>query len=120
MVLQESGENYLEMILMLKKKHGTVRSVDIANAFDFTKASVSRAMSILKKNDLILVETNGSIHLTDAGQKKAEEVLKRHITLTDFLEKLGVAPDIAEKDACRIEHIISEETFTKIYDFTRK
>lgn len=114
MILQESGENYLEMILMLKGKKGSVRSIDIANAFDFSKASVSRAMSLLKKNNLILMEANGDIHLTTEGEHRAKKVLERHTTLTKYLTKIGVDPLIAEKDACRIEHIISEETFMQI------
>ncbi len=114
MILQESGENYLEMILVLQKKNGTVRSIDIANAFEFTKASVSRAMSILKKENLIRMEPNGSITLTESGLNKARGVLERHLIITKHLEKLGVSAEIAEKDACRIEHIISPETFEAI------
>lgn len=114
MVLQESGENYLEMILILQKKNGTVRSIDIANAFDFTKASVSRAMSILKKENLIVMEPGGCIFLTDAGIAKASAVLDRHLSITKFLESIGVSKETAEKDACRIEHIISPETFEQI------
>ncbi|MEA5091578.1 Transcriptional regulator MntR [bioreactor metagenome] len=114
MILQESGENYLEMILVLQKKNGNVRSIDIANAFEFTKASVSRAMSILKKENLILMEPNGTIRLTETGLARANGVLERHLTLTQHLESLGVSAETAEKDACRIEHIISPETFAAI------
>jgi DtxR family transcriptional regulator, Mn-dependent transcriptional regulator len=114
MILQESGENYLEMILVLQKKNGNVRSIDIANAFEFTKASVSRAMSILKKENLILMEPNGTITLTETGLARANSVLEKHLTLTRHLESLGVSAETAEKDACRIEHIISAETFAAI------
>ena len=106
MILQESGENYLETILMLQQQNGSVRSIDIATHMNFTKASVSRAMSILKRENYILME---------AGLAKANAVLERHLLLTRFLrENLGVSEETAEKDACRIEHVISPETFTGI------
>ena len=115
MALLESGENYLETILVLTKKNGSVRSIDIADAMQFTKASVSRAMSILKRDNYIIMQPDGSIILTKKGQKKAAEVYDRHVTLTHFInEVLGVDVEIAEKDACRIEHIISPETFAGI------
>lgn len=115
MPLLESGENYLEMILILTQKNGSVRSIDIADAMGFTKASVSRAMSILKRDDYIIMEPDGAIRLTKEGRKKATAVYDRHVTLTRFInEKLGVDEEIAEKDACRIEHIISPETFAGI------
>lgn len=115
MSLLESGENYLETILILSKRNGSVRSIDIANEMDFTKASVSRAMSILKRDNYIIMEADGRILLTKEGLKKATEVYERHVILTRFItEILKVSPDIAEKDACRIEHIISPETFEGI------
>ena len=115
MALLESGENYLETILVLTKKNGSVRSIDIADAMQFTKASVSRAMSILKRDNYIIMQPDGSIILTKEGQKKAAEVYDRHVTPTRFInEVLGVEVKIAEKDACRIEHIISPETFAGI------
>lgn len=115
MSLLESGENYLEAILVLSKRNGSVRSIDVANEMGFTKASVSRAMSILKRDNYIIMEADGRIVLTKDGQKKAIAVYDRHVTLTRFInEKLGVALEIAEKDACRIEHIISPETFLGI------
>ena len=115
MALLESGENYLETILVLTKKNGSVRSIDIADAMQFTKASVSRAMSILKRDNYIIMQPDGSIILTKEGQKKATSVYDRHVTLTRFInEVLGVDVEIAEKDACRIEHIISPETFAGI------
>ena len=110
MKLQESGENYLETFLILKNRNGYVRSIDIANELNFSKPSVSRAMKVLKENHYIEVTADGHIHLTDEGQKKADSVYDRHVTLTKFLIKLGVGTKQAEIDACRIEHIISEET----------
>lgn len=115
MSLLESGENYLETILVLTKRNGSVRSIDIAEEMNFTKASVSRAMSILKRDEYIIMEPDGRILLTKEGQKKAAAVYDRHVTLTRFInEVLGVDEEIAEKDACRIEHIISPETFSGI------
>ena len=115
MSLLESGENYLETILILTKRNGSVRSIDVANEMDFTKASVSRAMSILKRDNYIIMEPDGRIVLTKEGAKKAAAVLDRHITLSRFInEVLGVDEEIAAKDACRIEHIISPETYSGI------
>lgn len=115
MKLQESGENYLETILMLEKEKGTVRSVDIANKLDFTKASISRAMSILKRAEYIIMESSGNIVLTEKGREKAKEVYEKHRMISLFLEEaLEVSREIAEQDACRIEHIISEETFSQM------
>lgn len=115
MILQESGEMYLKTILQLQQKQGKVRAIDVAEQMNFTKASVSRAMSILKRENFILVEAGGNIVLTDAGLAKAQEVLERHKVLTRFFaEHIGVPADIAEHDACRIEHVISPETFEGI------
>ena len=100
MILQESGEMYLETILQLQQKQGKVRAIDVAEQMNFTKASVSRAMSILKRENFILVEAGGNIVLTDAGLAKAQEVLERHKVLTRFFaEHIGVPADIAEHDA---------------------
>ena len=115
MKLQESGENYLETILVLKKRLGYVRSVDVAAELGYSKPSVSRAMGILKNEDYVTIEPNGNICLTDKGMEKAASVYDRHITITRYLsEVLGVDLHTAEADACRIEHIISQETFEKI------
>ncbi|MCD8175029.1 MAG: metal-dependent transcriptional regulator [Phascolarctobacterium sp.] len=115
MSLLESGENYLETILILTNRKGAIRSIDVAAEMNFSKASVSRAMSILKRNNYIIMETDGNILLTKEGLKKASAVLDRHVTLARFIEEvLGVPPEIAEKDACRIEHIISPETYAGI------
>ncbi len=120
MKIQESGENYLETILILKSRNGYVRSVDVANELSFTKASVSRAMSILRKAGLIVMEKNGNIVLTESGMEKASAVYERHTVLTEFLRKaLGVSEEIAMQDACRIEHIISQESFDKIKDYVK-
>lgn len=113
--MYESGENYLETILLLKKRKGLVRSIDIARELNFSKPSVSRAVGILKEDGFILVDESGYIELTDKGSQKAESVYERHRYLTLFLEKIiNVSSEIAEEDACKIEHIISEETFQNI------
>ena len=113
--LKESGETYLETILLLQKKLGNVRSIDIAHELKYSKPSISRAMSILKEKQLINIDTNGHIQLTDEGREKAENVVQRHKLITEFLKKsLNLDADIAESDACKIEHIISEEAIEKI------
>ena len=116
MALYESGEMYLETILVLYKRGlERVRAIDIVKEMNFSKPSVSRAMSILKKSGYIIMEPDGRIVLTENGLKKAASVLDRHKTLTVFLtDILNVPPDTAEKDACRIEHIISPVTFAGI------
>ena len=111
MSLLESGENYLETILVLTKRNGSVRSIDIAEEMNFTKASVSRAMSILKRDNYIIMEPDGRILLTEAGKTAAESVYERHRFLTKWLIQLGVTPEVAAEDACRIEHVISDESF---------
>ncbi len=116
--MYESGENYLETILILSKRNGSVRSIDIARELDFSKPSISRAVGILKEDDLIIIDSNGFIELTEEGKKKAESVYERHQQLTVFLmETAGVSHETAEEDACRIEHIISEETYQGIKKF---
>lgn len=118
MKIQESGENYLETILVLKNRNGYVRSVDVANELSFTKASVSRAMSILRKAGLITMEQNGNIVLTEEGQNRASAVYERHTVLSGFLRMaLGVSEETSVQDACRMEHILSEETFDRIKDY---
>ncbi len=118
MRIHESGENYLETILILQSKNGSVRSIDIANELDYTKASISRAMSILKKEGYIIMEEGGSIHLTDLGNQMATQIYERHRLLAEYLVKaLQIGEDTAAADACRIEHVISEESFHKIKDW---
>lgn len=115
MAMHESGENYLETILMLQNKNGSVRSIDIANELEYTKPSISRAMGILRKNGYITMDDGGQILLTELGRKKAEEIYERHLLITKFLmETLGIERQLADKDACRIEHVISQETFERI------
>jgi Mn-dependent DtxR family transcriptional regulator len=121
MIIQESGENYLETILLLQKRKGYVRSIDVAAELNFSKASISRAMSILRREDYILMEADGNIVLTERGMAKAQSVLERHLVITAFLQKiLGVPYEIADRDACRIEHIISPETFESIKALVNK
>lgn len=115
MALYESGEDYLENILMLKKEKGTVRSVDIATRMGFSKPSVSRAMGILKKSGLIVMDESGLITLTAEGLAAAERVYDRHNIISEYLERhLGVSEANAVSDACKIEHDLSEETYSKI------
>jgi len=115
MRIQESGENYLETILILKNKKGSVRSIDIANELDYSKASISRAMGILKNAGMITMEDSGCIHLTETGRQRANQIYERHQLIEEYLMKaLGVAEETAAADACRIEHVISQESFDKI------
>lgn len=115
MKLQESGENYLETILVLEKEKGSVRSIDVANHLDFTKASVSRAVSILREAGYIIMERDGNLKLTQAGRDKAREVYEKHCIIKRFFtEALEVDEGVAEQDACRIEHVISEQTFEQM------
>lgn len=116
--MRESGENYLETILMLGKKNGFVRSVDVATELLYAKPSVSRAMAILKKSGFITIEQNGNIILTEMGLKKSNEIYERHRLITKFLmSTLNVSEACADKDACRIEHVISDEVFSKIKEY---
>ena len=111
MRVQESRENYLEAILMLQKKHGYVRSVDVANHLNFSRPSVSVAMANLRNLGLVSTDEHGFLHLTDEGRAEAEKVLERHLLITDWLVGLGVGEETAAEDACRIEHVISQESF---------
>ena len=118
MSIHESGEDYLETILILHKNTGFVRSIDIANELGYSKPSISRAVGILKSDGYITVEPNDQIVLTDSGKAKAEQVYERHLMLRKFLtDILGVSADNSEQDACRIEHILSEETYEKLKSF---
>ena len=115
MKMQESGENYLETILILKQEKGYVRSIDIAMKLDFSKPSVSRAMSLLRENGYITMDPKeGWIELTDSGRETAERIYERHQVISQWLMDLGVAEETATADACRIEHVISPETFDRI------
>lgn len=110
----ESQEDYLETILLLQKRLGQVRSIDIANEMNFTKPSVSIAMKNLREKAYITVSENGYITLTESGKKRAENVLERHTILSDWLISLGVSRETALEDACRVEHDLSEESFEAI------
>jgi len=114
MQLYESAEDYLERILMLQNEGKNVRSIDIAQSFNYSRASVSRAINNLKKNQLIEISSLGIITLTIEGRKIAEKMLTRHTLLTSYFVKLGVPYEIAKIDACKIEHDLSEETFDAI------
>ena len=109
--IQESAENYLETILVLGKEKGNVRSIDIANALSFSKPSVSVAMKNLRENGYILMDKDGFIALTEKGHEIAETIYERHTLLSSFLMYLGVSEETASQDACRIEHVISPESF---------
>lgn len=114
MKIQESAENYLETILMLKEEKGAVRAIDIVHHMEFSKPSVSRAMSLLREGGYITTDKDGFIDLTAAGLEIAERIYERHKLMTKWLVALGVSPKTAAEDACRIEHDISEETFEKL------
>lgn len=120
MTIKESGENYLEAILVLKNKKGNVRSIDIAHELMVSKPSVSVAMKHFRENGYIVVETDGSISLTEKGQAVATRVYERHQIITKALMTLGVDEITALEDACKIEHDISEKTFEKLKEFTEK
>lgn len=120
MKIQESGENYLENILLLehsKSKDIPIRSVDIANEMGFSRASVSRAMSLLKNLGHIEIGLLNQIILTDTGRQIASEIYEKHCILRDFLMSLGVNKNIASEDACKMEHIISRETFDALKNY---
>ncbi len=110
----ESQEDYLETILLLQKRLGQVRSIDIANEMNFTKPSVSIAMKNLREKAYITMSENGYITLTDSGKERAENVLERHTILSDWLMSIGVPKETAHADACRVEHDLSEESFEAI------
>lgn len=110
----ESAENYLETILILSQSRPVVRSVDIANELDFKKSSVSVAMKKLRESNHITVTPEGYIYLTDSGKAIAESIYERHTLLSSWLERLGVDSETAAQDACRIEHVISSESFDAI------
>ncbi|SER08549.1 iron (metal) dependent repressor, DtxR family [Butyrivibrio fibrisolvens] len=119
--MHESGEDYLETIYVLRKRNGSVRSVDVANELNFSRPSVSRAVGILKEDGYITVEEDGELVLTKLGLEKAKSVYDRHTNLTKFLMlTAGVDEQTAETDACRIEHIISVSTFAGIKKYLKE
>ena len=109
--MQESGEMYLETILTLSENNSYVRSIDVADAMNFSKPSVSRAMSKLKTDNYISIDKNGFITLTDSGRAIAEKIYERHTVISKLLMSIGVDEETATADACRIEHVISDKTF---------
>ena len=114
MNIHESAENYLEAILIIKNEKGSVRSIDIANHLNFSKPSVSVAMKNLREKEQITVTDAGYIYLTDAGREIAEMIYERHEMISQGLMALGVPKEIALEDACRIEHVISKESFDAV------
>ena len=111
MSLHQSGEDYLEAILVLREKNGVVHSIDVAQHMGYSKPSVSRAVSLLKGEGYLTMEKDGRLELTEAGVAVAQEIYERHRFLKQWLIQLGVSAEIAEEDACKIEHNISDETF---------
>ncbi len=120
MVIRESAEDYLETILILSHRMPNVRSIDIAQELSFSKPSVSVAMKNLRENNYIHVDGNGYITLTDSGMEIASKIYERHVFLTDWLTNIGVDKKIAADDACRMEHVISPESFSAIKDYISK
>ena len=120
MKILESAENYLETILVLHKRNGNVRSIDIVNELDYTKPSVSIAMKHLRENGYIEMDRAGYITLLDSGREIAERMYERHTFLSKWLISLGVSPETASEDACRIEHVLSAETFDAIKKHAEK
>ena len=116
--LQESGEMYLEAIYILPRGGHAVRAVDVGEYRGFSKPSVSRAVGLLKKGGYVETDADGFLHLTEKGLSVAEKMFERHTTITEMLVRLGVSREVAEEDACRIEHAISDETFLSIKRFT--
>lgn len=120
MKIQESAENYLETIYILRKKMGSVRSIDIVNHLGFSKPSVSNAMKMFRENGYVTVDDGGFITLTDLGLEIAEKMYKRHEVLSSVLVALGVSEEVAREDACKIEHYLSDETFDAIVRHAEK
>lgn len=117
MKIQESAENYLETICMLHQRKGAVRSIDIVNELSFSKPSVSVAMKNLRENGYVEMDSDGFITLCPKGQEIAERMYERHVFLSDWLTELGVDPSVAVEDACRMEHVMSAESFAAIKNY---
>lgn len=120
MKLHKSGEDYLEAILILQKKNGYVRSLDIADYVGVTKPSISNATKLLREGGFLTMDGSKMIHLTEIGREVAERIYERHRMLTEFLTAIGIDPEIAEQDACKMEHDISRETFDKLKEHWEK
>ena len=120
MRLQESGEMYLEAILVLSRQQGRVRSIDVSEYLGYSKPSVSRAVGLLKSGEYLTVDDDGGLILTEKGRDVAEKIYERHTLLTDLLVRLGVSRETAAEDACRLEHAISDESFGAIKEYVSK
>ena len=120
MKIMRASEDYLECMLMMQKEHGYIRSIDVANHLGVTKPSVSYATKRLRENGYIEMDQDGLITLTDLGMDIATNMLDRHTTLTRFLIALGIDPETAEADACRIEHVVSNETIERMAEYVRR
>ncbi len=120
MSVRESGEMYLETIYVLTKERSDVRSIDVCEQMGYSKPSVSRAVNLLKSEGLILIDKGGFITLTDAGRAIAEKIFERHTLLSSLLVELGVSPEIAAEDACKLEHAISDESFEALKRYITK
>ena len=120
MSLKESGEMYLETIYVLCKSKSSVRSIDVAEYMNFSRASVSRGIGLLKKQDFILMDRDGYITLTDSGLKTAEKIYERHTVISKMLMAMGIDEKTATEDACRIEHVISDKTFEALKQHAEK
>ena len=120
MAIQESGEMYLETIYVLSQKSASVRAIDVGESMGFSKPSVSRAISLLKKDELVTTDDQGYLKLTEAGEKRAKQIYERHTILTSLFIRLGVDEKTAADDACRIEHYISDATFQAVKNHLNK
>lgn len=120
MKIYKSAEDYLETILRLQSAKGAVRSIDIVKELDFSKPSISRAIKLLREGGYVSVDENGYITLTQQGREIAEKTYERHLLITEMLTLMGVSEETAEGDACRIEHVISDETFEKLKEYYNK
>lgn len=119
MKIQESAEHYLETLLILQEKKRLVRSIDLANEMGYSRPSVSVAVKQLRENGYVSVDEVGCIELTESGMAVAEKMYERHRILSGLLERIGVAPDTAVRDACKIEHVISDESFEMIKQYMK-
>ena len=120
MVIHESAEDYLESILVLRERRGQVRSIDVVNELGYSKPSVSIAMKKLRESGYISLDTDGSITLSESGLEIASRIYGRHKTITRFFVLLGVDPAVAAEDACKVEHDLSDETFSRLKEFVER
>lgn len=120
MRMQESAEMYLETIYILSQKSASVRSIDVAEYMGYSKPSVSRAVGLLKNGGYLYMAEDGLLSLTEAGIETAKKIFERHTVLSSFLKKIGVSPETASVDACRIEHVISDETLSALKKYLNK